>query len=274
MYDRSAFMSNNWNTTTLNSEAEVFHVLTELRGKQWMCRGQPKHYGGLMPLIDRKPRQNLSRCEKLKLERQSIDIFRSTVRFFSDSGEQQALVQDITALMVLRNYGVPTRLLDWSLSPYVAAYFAVCELTDENGEIWSFDRSLYERKGGEQWKRWPETTINGDGQSFSAELTAFTIDEPRDWVVCVFYPSGFPRQNAQAGAYTLTARFGRDHAESIANLLDESCHYHRYVINSTLKTEILRLLREKHGIWRGSLFPDSAGAADTAHRAVFPEDLI
>jgi hypothetical protein len=36
------------------------------------------------------------------------------------------------------------------------------------------------------------------------------------------------------------------------------------VISATLKPDLRKLLREKHGIWRGSLFPDAAGAADTA----------
>jgi len=268
-------MAHSWNTTILNSEADVLHVLTELRGKRWLCRGQPMLYGNLLPLVDRKPRQNLSRFEKLTLERQSIDLFRSTARFFADPGEQAALADDITALMVLRQYGVPTRLLDWSQSPYVAAYFAVCDHETKDGEIWTFDEPLYEREGAKQWERWRETTIEGDGRTFKAELTAFTVSEPHDWFICIFYPrSGFPRQNAQAGAYSLTAQFGRDHAHAIATLLGESSCYHRYVVSATLKPTLLRLLRDNHGIWRGSLFPDSAGAADTARRTVFLYDDI
>ena len=44
-------------------------------------------------------------------------------------------------------------------------------------------------------------------------------DEPPNWVIAAFYPSGFPRQNAQSGFYTVTARFGRDHADALQNLL-------------------------------------------------------
>lgn len=270
-------MAHGWNTTILNTDAEAVRVLAELCGKHWLCRGQSKRHGKLLPLIDRQPRYGKTRLEKLDLERQSIDIFQSTARFFADPGEQGALANDIPALMVLRNYGVPTRLLDWSLSPYVAAYFAVCDLNPdhdkEDGEIWSFDRPLYEIKGAEQWEKHPETTIDGSGhrEKFRAELTAFTLEEPPDWFACFFYPSGFPRQNAQAGAYSLTARFGCDHAGAIAGLLGESSHYHLYVVRSALKPKLRRLLRENHGIWRGSLFPDSAGAADTVRHTVFPD---
>ena len=264
-------MSHTWNTTILDSESKVLNVLTELRGKRWLCRGQSKRYGGLVPSIDRMPRENLSRLQKLMLERRSIDLFRSTARFFAGQGEQKALTDDIIALMVLRHYGVPTRLLDWSISPWVAAYFAARHHDNEDGELWSFDERLYEQEGAKQWKKWPETMSDGsgDGLQFRAELTAFTIEEPHDWFICSFYREGFPRQKAQDGAYTMTARFGRDHADSIAKLLGESSHYHLYVVPARLKPILLRHLRENHGIWRGSLFPDSAGAAETAG-TVFP----
>ncbi len=91
--------------------------------------------------------QQLARIKKLALERRSINIFKSTARYFADPGEQGALVDDIVALMVLRHYHVPSRLLDWSLSPWVAAYFAVSNHDDKDGEIWAFDHDLYAKNG-------------------------------------------------------------------------------------------------------------------------------
>ena len=259
-------MSDSWKTTTLDAESDTLEVLTQLRGKRWLCRGQSKCYGGLVPSIDRDPRQHLSCVPKLTLERRSIDIFRSTARFFADPGEQGALTDDIAALMVLRNYGVPSRILDWSWSPWVAAYFAARDRDTEDGEIWAFDEPLYEREGAKQWKRWPETTSDGTGDPsrFGAGLTAFALEEPPDWFICGFYTPGFHRQNAQQSVYTMTARFGRPHDAAIAELLVDPTHYHRYAIAAKLKPTLREILRERHGMWRGSLFPDSAGAADTA----------
>jgi FRG domain len=258
-------MSDVWNTKTLKSEEDVFSVLMELQGRRWLSRGQPRIYKSLRPSIDRGELADLPRREKLRLERESIDVFRATARFFAGHGEQAATHDDFIALMVLRHYGVPTRLLDWSTSPHVAAYFAICCHDEEDGEIWSFDHNLYGEKGKEQWKRWPETTSDrsGDPDKFDANLTAFTLEEPHDWFIAVFYPTGFPRQSAQSGAYSMTARFDRCHAEAIKKLLGES-NCRRYIVPRNLKSKLRTLLREKHGVWRGSLFPDSAGAAAAA----------
>ena len=249
----------NWNCTTVTTEAQVFEMLLKLQGDQWLCRGHPQLYGRLVPSIDRGGREHLSRLEKLSIERRSIELFRSTARFFAQ-GEEQALRDDFVTLMVLRHYGVPTRLLDWSSSPFVAAYFAVSEDDSEDGEIWAFDRRLYEERGAKQWELSPETK-GGDGQ-FAAGLTAFTEAEPVDSFSCAFY-SGFPRQSAQKGAYSVTARFGLDHAQSIAALLEDNSRHHHYLVPSKLKIELRKLLRDRYDIWRGSLFPNSAGAAET-----------
>lgn len=259
-------MSVKWETVVLASELDAISALADLQGRRWLCRGHARSYASLTPAIDRRPREHLSRVDKLKLERQSIDIFRASARFFATAGEKMALDDDFIALMVLQHYGVPTRLLDWSQSPYVAAHFAVASDDRVDGEIWAFDEVAYELAGKAQWVRLPETTSDGSGNDsqFAAGLTAFNKVEPSDWIIAIFYPPGFPRQNAQNAAYTATARFGTDHADAIGGLLGDRSQYCRYVIPSGLKSRMRQFLREQHGIWRGSLFPDAAGAAETA----------
>lgn len=269
-------MDPEWETTRVSSVGELADILIGLGGRGWLFRGHPTSYGSLIPSIDRPPLDVLARVEKLKLERQSIDTFRAAAKYFAHDGEAAAMADDLIALMVLRHYDVPTRLLDWSGSGLVAAYFAACAHPTCEGEIWAFDRPYYQNEGVKQWRRWPETTLNGSGnpEDFAPQLTAFLPDVPSDyWFVCLFYQRpGFPRQLAQHGAFSMTANFSEDHAPHIARLMGDKARFHRLMIPAAIKSELVAFLREHHGLWRGALYPDSAGAAQTA-AALFPVAL-
>lgn len=145
-------MAHGWKPKALATEGDVFDTLLDLQGRNWMSRGQSACFNELVPFIDRKPHNTLAGEEKIKLERNGIEGFRATARFFASASEGAALIDDFVALMVLQHYVVPTRLLDWSLSPYVALYFAVEDKGDNDGELWSFCRTDYEREGKAQWR--------------------------------------------------------------------------------------------------------------------------
>lgn len=49
-------------------------------------------------------------------------------------------------LGLMQHYGLPTRLLDWTQSPLVAAYFATLEAPDTEGSIWALNPAAANRE--------------------------------------------------------------------------------------------------------------------------------
>lgn len=256
-----------WQIVELGTEDAVFDKLLELQAKHWLSRGQSADHSQLVPTIDRGDRfNNMSRQHKLNLERKTIELFRSSARHFSHPTEQGAMTDDIIALMILRHYEVPTRLLDWSMSPYISMYFALSKDDKKDGTLWGFDYYEYRRRGEAKWKEdgiRGQVTYDGSGDKleFDAKIASFQLEEPNPWICCAFYPSGFVRQNAQNGAYTLSPNFNKPHCTLIADLLEKPEFFERYTIPENLKANVLERLREEYGICEGSIYPDTAGAA-------------
>ncbi len=93
-------MPNTWLTTVLTDVDQAEDELAKVAGRRWLCRGQDRNYKKLTPSIDRdKKLKSLPRLAKLRLERQSIDLFRSTAQSFGP-GEEGAQQDDIVALAV------------------------------------------------------------------------------------------------------------------------------------------------------------------------------
>lgn len=256
-----------WTTTRLLSIRDVTRLLLDSVHKGYLWRGQSRsHSLGLVPSIDRDKRASFSRKQKLSMERSSIDRFRLSFSAPATESERVAAKDDIATLMLLRHHAVPTRLLDWSSSSQVALYFASEPNANNDGELWAFDWNAYQAPAELQWRQWKQTTLDnsGDPNKFDAKRTAFRIANPPNWIVAATYKLGFPRHDAQQSAYTMTARFGVDHAIRLAELLPDANTRHRYTLDSRLKSDVRTLLREHHGVWDGSLFPDAAGAAKVA----------
>jgi hypothetical protein len=264
----------------LNSIEEVLYQLNwfRLHRPGWLFRGQTQCYKNLLPSIDRPPyfSKVKDRRQKLELEQVSIELFRHANKETKEEYQKIALTQNITTLMLLQHLGAPTRLLDWTFSPYVAVFFSVCDNDDCDSEIWSFDYTYYTVIGPKQWETFSDT-LDKEGKFDNSLEVAFKDDYSKNWFVCQFYFKYFPRYSAQNGAFTFTPQFNQDHSIVIKKFFDnDPAHYQKYIIAKQCKGSIRAYLREKLLMWRGSIYPDSVGTAqgvlellrDEAHKCV------
>jgi FRG domain len=92
-------------------------------------RGQSDIKYGLVPKYWRPDYERANEAE-IRLEFQSVG---HPLVDGGDTGD------DWYWYFLMQHYGCPTRLLDWTTSPLVALYFAVCNSSERDGVVWVLD---------------------------------------------------------------------------------------------------------------------------------------
>jgi len=112
--------------------------------RRWLFRGQMKAEWSLKSSLERAfESRRIPVTQTDPIEEMILMDFRSRAHLFDSSVPKH---EDIIAwLTLLRHHGGPTRLLDFTESFYVAAYFALDGAVDECA-IWAFNRIDYMQK--------------------------------------------------------------------------------------------------------------------------------
>lgn len=127
-----------WTDFKLFLTKELFESVSFSRSV-FLFRGQGSSNWNLTPSFDRW--YNGETTSKVKVADQLLDVFKKEA--VSYGIDRTTLENKMTCLALAQHHGLPTRLLDWTDSPYIAAFFAFAGIKDfnkeENVAIWCLD---------------------------------------------------------------------------------------------------------------------------------------
>jgi hypothetical protein len=163
---------------------------------------------------------------------------------------------------LMRHYGAPTRVLDWSLSPYVALYFAVEQRWEEDGALWWFRASTAEnlmtRRFGAKYKNYERLLFEtGDDQAFvgsTALAMLFTYE----------LHLTIQRMGSQQSMFTVCLDPMADHAHVLEEFASygDGPHHGKLIVPKELKPELLRELQLMN-VTGKAMFPGLDGLGRT-----------
>jgi hypothetical protein len=130
-----------WEDFKTNLNGKLFQGAQFQRGR-YLFRGQRDPHWPLTPTFDRMF-ANRTKSDRLRISAALLAHFRRSVEGLDEIPHSLPATEH-NLLALGQHYGLPTRLLDWTDSPYVAAFFAynsraLWGITDQKIAIWVLD---------------------------------------------------------------------------------------------------------------------------------------
>lgn len=233
----------------------------------YLFRGQSAKEWPLQSSLQRVLRlyPGITAEKALQLESELLERFQSQAHLHL-RGEFLPMGEDpLQWWQVMQHYGSPTRLLDWTASPYVAAYFAVFENWDRDGAIFEIHPYTLQK-----WAQDAETKRGEDGTKESQER----LRDPSapDEIRPVPMRRHSDRTVAQQGHFTYALHILGDQEALISEACVDATSHLKLIVPRKLKPQFLQRLHVMN-VGANALFPGDDGLGryigDLARLAVY-----
>src|SRR5262249_43123907 len=143
-----------WTSLHPKTIEDIYAILYELSDTQaYVFRGHSSaEWPHLEPSLHRQLGTDRTFAERVFVEANAIRAFRRHARSLLLASELTYFHKILDSITLMQHYGAPTRLLDWTLSPWIACYFAVQSPNDEKHDaaIWSFNSKELRQRNAER----------------------------------------------------------------------------------------------------------------------------
>lgn len=249
------------NTYQLRDFNDLIKVGTTL-GRNWF-RGHSKTFNNLTPGIFRKE-YNSPLHEMFEKRPEQDQMFKFRLHAHSLISNPPEEHDFISWLFWLQHYGMPTRLLDWSESILIAAFFAVINDPNEDGEIWTmYPIGLNQKSGlfGLFLKGHPVVKYLTGEPFHNAPyklLKELGLKEKPLNPIALAPPNVFPRMRSQMSTFTIHPHY--NDGKTLEEAMSEGDYLVRYIIPQSMKKDFEEKLSYL-GIDYKTIYPDLEGMA-------------
>ena len=229
-------------------------------GHYWY-RGQTNAEWGLETSFLRMTRHLAKqREEALHLEDVARQEFMSKAHLFIDPGNMTKVKTMPCWWALMQHHGAPTRLLDWTASPYVAAYFATQQDgSDRDGAVWCFCHRRLLQAFIDKFGWEPPDLTKTEDEDPAVKRLHEALRSPSatlDVLPLEFKFFSSARMAEQQGRFTMCLRVHQDHV-CIATKVTPT-HLKKIIIPHQIKPDFLAELRRMN-ITAAALFPGVDG---------------
>jgi hypothetical protein len=173
----------------------------------------------------------------------------------------------LDGITLMQHYGAPTRLLDWTLSPWVACYFAAQGESEQDGAVWAFNQDELFKNNHQQRKSRGFKRFRDLEAAKTIEDWAMAALHAGRYVEIFRYQYANPQMGAQQSLFTISGRLGDDHDLALARSLPENWQTLKVVISNSCK-RALRQRLFRMNVSALSLFPTPDGVGRNIREAI------
>jgi hypothetical protein len=260
-----------WSVLAPKTLDELYKVLSGISDTQsYVFRGHASaSWDHLVPSLHRILPKGFPLGEQVLLEAKAIQVFRRHARSYVEVSELEYFERILNSTTLMQHYGAPTRLLDWTVSPWVACYFAVQDRPDDDALIWAFNRDELEARN-----RKHKSSRVSDFARFEELASANTVDEWLEaatragkYISTFQYDYANPQMSAQQSLFTIAGQLGDNHDEALTRSLPESWQTLKVIVPKQEKQRLRKRLFLMN-VAPLNLFPNVDGVGLHIHEAI------